>query len=150
MALFKKKKEAKALPELQPLPELPVFPELPKEEAEAKGPLLPAFAALPPLPKLPEIPQEQPFLKPMTIEVTEMPEEKISKKEEPIFVKLDRYRDSIANLEMIKRKLAETSNLLEKIKETRAKEEEELELWTQEISAIKEKIAVIDKKLFSV
>jgi hypothetical protein len=71
-------------------------------------------------------------------------------REEPIFVKIDKYREALANLEMIKRKLHETSNLLEKIKETRAREEEELNIWAEEINVIKEKISLIDKKLFSV
>ena len=154
MGLFKKsKKEVRLegkLPELPPLPEMnmPMFPELPKEEKEEKMPELPTLSSLPPLPAL-RLPtsfeQIKVPTKPMTIDINE--ERKGAS--EPVFVKIDKYRQAIAGLEMIKKKLHETSNLLEKIKETRQKEDEELEIWTQEISSIKEKIELIDRKLFS-
>ena len=53
------------------------------------------------------------------------------------------------NFEAIKKKLGETSSLLERIKDGRRKEEEELNRWTEDLEAMKDKIASIDKKIFS-
>ncbi|MEM2956264.1 MAG: hypothetical protein QW041_01670 [Candidatus Pacearchaeota archaeon] len=161
MSIFKKKgvkKELPSLPELPELPELPKFPELPKVPQEKEIPTLPSLPSLPsPSPKLLLEPEQIKVpVKPVTMEISDIEKkefetEKIKEiKEQPIFVKIDKYRDAIANLEMIKKKIHETSNLLEKIKETRAKEEEELNIWAQEINTIKEKIEIIDKKLFSI
>ena len=140
MALFSKKKEVKELPKF----ESPLFPEIPREQL------------LPELPSLPEIP---PFSMPMQSEPMRMQPRSftidigssrgISKLKEPIFVKIDKFRDALSNLELIKKKLQESSELLEKIKEIRGSEEEELEKWSQEINVIKEKVSQIDKKLFS-
>jgi hypothetical protein len=150
MSLFKKKEAKKELSSLPQLPEMPRFPELPKESSM---PLLPPFP-FQSTSRLEEI--KVPPLRPMTMEMHEMPfketmpEMPEPRPREPIFVKIDRYRDAIMQMEIIKRKLHETSNLLEKIKDTRAKEEEELNIWMNEINAIKEKISIIDKKLFSI
>jgi len=162
MALFKKKEAKKELHELPSLPEMPSFPELPKEKEEPLLRPLPSFSQMIPIiprpfPKMEEIKVPT---RPMVQEISEeretrMPEMPMARmpemlrREEPIFVKIDKYREALANLEMIKRKLHETSNLLEKIKETRAREEEELNIWMEEINVIKEKISIIDKKLFS-
>jgi len=157
MGFFKKKKELgsdaraqyskeKELSSLPALPEMPLFPELPSEPKS-----LPQFSQFT-VPQLPsELEPARITSRPMVMEIGE--EKKTAEiariKEQPIFVKIEKYREAVMNLEMIKKKLQETSNLLEKIKETRAKEEEELNIWTEEINAIKEKIEVIDKRLFS-
>ena len=137
MAFFSKKKEvAKELPRF----ESPLFPEMPREKSE-----------LPELPKLPELytmPSEmrvQP--RAFTMEVSEA--KGISRLKEPIFVKIDKFRDALSNLELIKKKLHESSELLDKIKTIRSNEEEELEKWSQELNIIKEKVDMIDRKLFS-
>lgn len=79
----------------------------------------------------------------------EISEERRAMKEGPVFVKIDKFKDAIANFELVKKKLQESSSLLEKIKETRAKEEEELNSWSAELNTLKEKIAAIDRKIFS-
>jgi hypothetical protein len=164
MALFKKKEAKKELPEMPMLPEMPSFPELPKEKEEPLLRPLPSFPPMIPIvPKpFPQMEQIRVPVRPMVQEISEeretrMPEmpapmrmPEMIRREEPIFVKIDKYREALADLEMIKRKLHETSSLLEKIKETRSREEEELNIWIEEINVIKEKISLIDKKLFSV
>ena len=162
MALFKKKEAKKELPELPSLPEMPSFPELPKEKEEPLLRPLPNFSQMIPIiPKpFPQMEEIRVPIRPMVQEISEergtrmpempLPMTQMHEREGPIFVKIDKYREALTNLEMIKRKLHETSNLLEKIKETRAREEEELNIWMEEINAIKEKISIIDKKLFSV
>ena len=166
MSIFKRKEPKKDLSSLPEMLSMPTFPEIPREkEAPILKPLptMP-FSFTPIIPKA--LPQQMEQIKvpvrPAVQEITEeelrMPEPPSMQRmempmarsrEEPIFVKIDKYREALMNLETIKRKLHDTSNLLEKIKETRAKEEEELNIWAEEINAIKEKISVIDKKLFS-
>jgi hypothetical protein len=141
MALFGKKKEvAKELPRF----ESPLFPEIPRE----KG--------LPELPMLPELPRtamspmgEQMRTSPRTFTMEMPASREISRLKEPIFVKVEKFRDALSNLEIIKKKLQESSNLLDKIKAIRSEEEEELEKWNQEVNIIKDKVALIDKKLFT-
>jgi len=153
MSLFGGKKSSKSdvkeLPSLPALPEMPSFPDLPSETKSL--PQFPQFSQFT-VPQLPsDIEPPKISSKPIVMDISE--ERKTADiariKEQPIFVKIDKYREAVMNLEMIKKKLGETSNLLEKIKETRSKEEEELNIWTDEINAIKEKIEAIDKKLFS-
>ncbi|MFC1685898.1 hypothetical protein ACFLZZ_02640 [Nanoarchaeota archaeon] len=161
MGLFKKKKEAKALR----LPEAPLtFPDLPEEE---EGPNMPELPQLPQLPQLkpignlptlePQAPTMQQALPmPMGLPqlnkappmVPPMPQLEITRPKEPIFVKIDKFRDAMASFELVKKKLTETSSLLEKIKDTRSKEEAELQDWAEELGTIKQKISVIDKKIF--
>lgn len=153
MGLFRKKKEVKELK----LPEAPsAFPELPSERHEDGG--------LPPLPKLPDLkpigtlPQLEPIERTLP-KITElhkppMPEAAIPRMhvpniKEPIFIKIDKFKEAMANFEFVKKRLSETTELLEKIKATRAKEEEELNDWAEELSSIKQKISSIDKKIFN-
>lgn len=81
----------------------------------------------------------------------EMPRTEISKgrAKDQIFVKIDKYNDAMANFEIVKKKLMETSSLLENIRETRKREGEELNLWASELESIKSKISLIDKKIFN-
>ena len=72
-----------------------------------------------------------------------------NKANNPMFIKIDRYKESMANFELIKKRLQETSSLLERIKETRKEEERELNSWAQEMETIKTKIDSIDKKMFN-
>jgi len=153
MAFFKKK-EARELK----LPELPSseFPELPSEESQESPqqlrglPQLPMLSQFPQLPSLPQMQAERtekevPFIRPMTMEIGE---ERRSR-EGPIFIKIDKFKEAMANFELVKKKLHESSSLLEKIKETREKEEEELNQWSAELSVLKDKIGSIDRKIFS-
>ena len=138
MALFGKKKEVKELPKF----EAPLFPEMPMH-SERMLPELPTLPELPSMPMMPSKAQPRAF----TMDISEHKE--VSKLKEPIFVKIDKFRDALSNLEMIKKKIQESSELLDKIKEIRSNEEEELEKWSQDLNLIKEKVASIDRKLFS-
>lgn len=160
MALFKKKRDSREL-KLPELPMSPAFPELPREEEESSMSSLPALPQLKPLPQLPSLPQisqqkMQPLMTPMS--KFEMPSQKPMEMEfeerktgpsGQVFVKIDKFKDAMSNFEIVKKRLQESSMLLDKIKETRAKEEEELTQWANELNAIKEKLLQIDKKIFS-
>ena len=159
MALFKKRKDVRELR----LPELPsvAFPELPREDNDMsmpsfpqlkpvqRMPVLPQFSQMQPLPQLPSMMnrEETPLLRPMTMEISE--EKNVRMGKGPVFVRLEKFKDALATFELVKKKLHESSSVLERIKETRAKEEEELTAWTNELNAIKERISQIDRKIFS-
>lgn len=153
MGLFRKKKEVKELK----LPEAPsAFPELPSEKHEESGlPPLPNLPALKPIGTLPQLePVERIVPKMVELHRPAMPKATIPQMQvlnikEPIFIKIDKFKEAMANFELVKKRLNETTELLEKIKETRAKEEEELNDWAEELGLIKQKISSIDKKIFS-
>jgi len=68
--------------------------------------------------------------------------------EKPIFVKIDMYEDIRDIVNIIKSKIIEARETLEKIQQIRHEEEAELELWRNEISDVEKKIVFIDKSLF--
>ena len=141
MDFFKKKRDVKEL-RLPELPSAPEFPELPSESP----PSLPSLSQLPKLPTMSSFSvrsEEMPLVKPFAVEISE------ERKSKPVFVKIDKFKDALSNFEMVKKKLQESSAILDKIKDTRAKEEEELNLWSHELNSLKEKIAMIDRKIFS-
>jgi len=176
MQLFKKKKEdAKGLFEL---PELPGFPEM-REIKEALKPREEAIPPLPALPSASQYPVQAQQLQrpdirkteeigsmsaPLTREImpVQMPrtsypmqeenEEQVqrgSKQREPIFVKIDKFNDALNNFESIKQKISEIDSLLKKVKETRTKEQEEIDSWEREVEEIMSKVNNIDQKLFN-
>lgn len=73
-----------------------------------------------------------------------MPEEKA------IFVKVDKYKEAIDTLEIIKEKLKTAQVVLSELKELKNKEESELEEWQNSIDDIKEKLNLVDNNLFEV
>lgn len=156
MSLFNKKKDVRELR----LPEAPMmFPELPSEDMhEGSMSTFPglqpiSMSSLPPLPPMnmqsisPEAKMQMPSTNFMNKE-TMFPKTEMAKFNEPIFIKIDKYREALANFELIKKRLQETSSLLDKIKDTRKREEEELNSWAQEMESIKLKVSAIDKKMF--
>lgn len=75
--------------------------------------------------------------------------EKIIKKTEPIFIRLDKFEESVKLFEKIKEEVTEMSNMLNDIKKIKEEEEKELEYWEQELKEIKEKISKVDRDIFS-
>ena len=72
-----------------------------------------------------------------------------TRKIEPIFIRLDKFQTTIETFEEIKSKVIEIESLLEKIRETKNKEEQELIDWEREIQIIKSRIDSVDKNIFS-
>ncbi len=66
-----------------------------------------------------------------------------------IFVRLDKFEESQTLLENIKKQVSEITKLLEKTKEIKQDEDEELKGWETELQEIKSNIDKIDKDLFS-
>jgi len=75
--------------------------------------------------------------------------EKIGKIKGPIYIKVEKFKEALANFEIIRRKIKEVETLLHKIKEIKVKEQEELDIWEKELEEVKGKLAAIDDKLFS-
>ncbi len=151
----KKSKEDEG--KLPPLPSLnPVnFDELDSLSEAKKG-----------LPKLPGIEQEERKIKsklsdveleetmpspPITsqIEKRQIIQKQMTKKNEPVFVRLDKFQTTVDTFEEIKEKVSEIEEVLKKIREERSKEEKELTEWENELNLMKARIEVIDKNMFS-
>lgn len=71
-----------------------------------------------------------------------------TKKAEPVYVRLDKFKASLESFEEIKNKVVEIEELLGKIRETKDKEEMELEEWEREIQIVKSRIEAIDGSIF--
>ena len=76
-------------------------------------------------------------------------EQEEPRQKEPIFIKIDKFSDALSNFESIKKKVEEIGDLLKKTREVRQREKEELDSWEKEIIEIKDRIRIIDEKLFS-
>lgn len=74
---------------------------------------------------------------------------KISGQAEPIFVRLDKFEESQNLLEHVKKEISDINKLLEKTKEIKNQEDDELKSWETELQNIKTNIEKIDKSLFS-
>jgi len=70
------------------------------------------------------------------------------RKDMPIFVKIDEYKDILDVIELIKKKLEEAKSTLGRINELKNEEDSELELWRSELEEVERKIEFIDKSLF--
>lgn len=70
------------------------------------------------------------------------------KREMPIYVKIDEYKDILDIMNLIKSKLAEAKATMGKINEIKNEEDSELELWRSELEEVERKIGFIDKTLF--
>lgn len=69
-------------------------------------------------------------------------------KELPVFIKIEDYKDVIDVMELIKNKILEANDVLEKIRRLKAEEDAELELWNSNLEDVERKISYIDRTLF--
>ena len=72
-----------------------------------------------------------------------------TRKAEPIFVRLDKFEESLKTFEKAKEQILEIENLIKHTKALKEKEEEELLSWEKEIQLIKQEIEKIDRDIFS-
>ena len=70
--------------------------------------------------------------------------------EKAIFVKVEKYKEAIDTLEVIKEKLKTAQAVLNELRELKRKEEAELEEWQGAINDIKEKLTLVDNNLFEI
>ncbi len=74
--------------------------------------------------------------------------ESSSKSNEPIYIRLDKFKSTIESFEDIKEKVEDIEKLLIKIKDIREQEDKELNEWELEIQMIKTRIDTVDKNIF--
>jgi hypothetical protein len=67
-----------------------------------------------------------------------------------IFVQIDKYKEAIDTLEMIKEKLKTSQTILNELNELKKQEDAEFAEWQSNIEEIKEKLSVVDNNLFEV
>ena len=155
MNFFKRKPEEKLeLPELSNSGKLPEFPELPSlpeshtEEQHEQEQLRPLPSFSQPIAPQPALSRSIMMPERKSMDLAEFSKSKESIKE-PIFVKLDKFKDAVEKFEQIKVKVSEIDDSLKKLREIKDREEHELRSWEEEVRSIKEKVASIDSSLFS-
>ena len=73
----------------------------------------------------------------------------VTRKAEPVFIRLDKFEESMHTFEKIKDQISEIEHLIRNTKELKVKEEEELSSWENEIQTIKNEIEKINQEIFS-
>ena len=71
------------------------------------------------------------------------------KKSEPVFIRIDKFEESLNVFEEAKQKISEIERMLEDIKELKETEEKELSNWEREMQHIKTQIERVDRDIFS-
>jgi len=74
---------------------------------------------------------------------------KTTQEAEPIFVRIDKFEESLELFEKSKERLLEINEMLKEIKKIKQEEEEQLNSWEREMQIVKQEIEKIDKGLFS-
>ena len=84
-------------------------------------------------------------------EIKETPREikGVMTKAEPVFIRIDKFEDSMQIFEKAKEKILEVEKMLADIKRIKEEEEKELISWENQIQTTKGQIEKIDKELFS-
>ena len=70
------------------------------------------------------------------------------KKETPIFVRIDEYKEVLDVLSLIKSKITEAKTTLTRINELKNAEDNELDVWTNELEEVERRADFIDRTLF--
>jgi hypothetical protein len=73
----------------------------------------------------------------------------MTKKAEPIFIRIDKFEESMKIFQDIRSQVSEIESLIKNIKEIKSKEEEELASWETEIQQIKDQIEKVNQDIFS-
>ena len=175
MVWFKKEGEEN-IPELPSLPSIE-FPSGPEEVDSLQEVSVPSVPSISPvldrgLPSLPSSPEEEiksairsepvsalaskvpvfksesekHFESPRTVEMLES--KKYVKKDEPVYVRLDKFETTVESFEEIRKKVFEIEKLLGRIKDIKLQEEKELMEWENEIQVIKARIDAVDRNIF--
>jgi hypothetical protein len=159
------------------LPELPKLPSLPMMNEEMELPKLPSFPnsslgdkfsqntikeavageeEVEPEEEVDDFSRNESQMMPMLpekqvkrINFSESKSYSTRNKEEPIFIRLDKFEESLEIFKDTKEQISEIEHLLSDIKNLKQKEETELNDWENQIQEIKTQIEMVDKNLFS-
>jgi hypothetical protein len=66
----------------------------------------------------------------------------------PVFVKINDYKEVLNIVDVMKQKLKETTQTLDKIKQLKSEEDKELQEWEKNVSEISRRLAFIDSAFF--
>lgn len=66
----------------------------------------------------------------------------------PVFIKIDKYRQVLDVVDVLKKQVDDIRDTLTQIKELKTQEEEEIRIWESNISEVEKKILFIDQTLF--
>ncbi|PIN93326.1 hypothetical protein COU54_03435 [Candidatus Pacearchaeota archaeon CG10_big_fil_rev_8_21_14_0_10_31_24] len=109
---------------------------------------------LAPPPEIPSIPTKTEFTKisiappPRPISFTPLPVPAPREKSNEIFIKIDKFYSAKKALNQTKSKIEEIDKLLNKIRETKMREEQELSAWEKDLSAVKARIKEVTESIF--
>ena len=92
---------------------------------------------------------QKPSINPLGIDFDEDESEEITTKDEPVFIRIDKFEESLKTFEKTKKQISDIGEVLKDIKKIKEEEEKELQQWEKEILSIKKKIEKIDKDIFS-
>ena len=67
-----------------------------------------------------------------------------NKKETPVFIKVDEYKDVIDIMQLVRTKLEDAKKALAKLNELKAQEDSELSSWQTNLDEIERKIDAVD------
>ena len=70
------------------------------------------------------------------------------KKEAPVFVKIDDYKDVVDILDLIRDRISEAKKTLAELHDAKAEEDAEMQMWHATLRDIERKINDMDKVLF--
>ena len=71
------------------------------------------------------------------------------KRLEPVFVRIDKFEESMHVFEKAEKKIGEMEELFRDIRKLKDEEERELDSWENKIQSVKKQIEKIDKEIFS-
>jgi hypothetical protein len=122
-----------------------------KQEEKIQPPKFPGFSE-------PQFPSYEPSFPSSTEDIKQavskplFPEGKSAKvsEDKAIFVQIDKYKEAIDTLEMIKEKLKTSQTILNELNELKKQEDAEFAEWQANIEEVKEKLSVVDNNLFEV
>lgn len=144
------------------------------EEKKLEAQKLPSFPEFPAVhEELPEFPAYEPTIGEIKKEITR-PEEfevpvrdkkaernmfatqlqpqpaatKLMPTERTLFIKIDKYKDAMHDIQSLKIKIAEAERILTGLEELKAEEDSKLSKWNSEIQELKEKLLSLDRNLF--
>ncbi len=66
----------------------------------------------------------------------------------PVFVKINDYKEVLNVVDVMKQKLKETTQTLNKIKDLKSEEDKELQEWEKNVTEISRRLAFIDSAFF--
>ena len=72
-----------------------------------------------------------------------------TKEAEPIFIRIDKFEESLKNFENVKKQLGEIEKILRDVKRVKEEEEKELQAWETDVQNVKSEIEKIDQDVFS-